>query len=52
MHEDEAATVDDLKSHQTVILPLVGRHGGRIIYTAGDGIMADFPNRDLERVLR
>jgi class 3 adenylate cyclase len=35
MHEDEAATVRDLKSHQSVILPLVGRHGGRIIDTAG-----------------
>ena len=44
MHEDEAATVRDLKSHQTVILPLVGRHGGRIIDTAGDGIMAEFPS--------
>jgi len=42
MHEDEAATVRDLKSHQSVILPLVGRHGGRIIDTAGDGLMAEF----------
>jgi TolB-like protein/class 3 adenylate cyclase len=44
MHEDEAATVQDLKAHQSVILPLVGRHGGRIIDTAGDGIMAEFPS--------
>ena len=44
MHEDEAATVRDLKAHQSVILPLVGRHGGRIIDTAGDGIMAEFPS--------
>jgi class 3 adenylate cyclase len=44
MHEDEAATVRDLKSHQSVILPLVGRHGGRIIDTAGDGLMAEFPS--------
>jgi TolB-like protein/class 3 adenylate cyclase len=43
MHEDEAATVRDLKSHQSAILPLIGRHGGRIIDTAGDGIMAEFP---------
>src|SRR4029453_326540 len=43
MHEDEAATVRDLKAHQSVILPLVGRHGGRIIDTAGDGILAEFP---------
>jgi class 3 adenylate cyclase len=35
MHEAEAATVRDLKAHQSVILPLIGRHGGRIIDTAG-----------------
>ena len=44
MHENEPATVRDLKAHQSVILPLVGRHGGRIIDTAGDGIMAEFPS--------
>jgi adenylate cyclase len=44
MHEDEAATVQDLKAHQRAILPLIGRHGGRIIDTAGDGIMAEFPS--------
>jgi adenylate cyclase len=44
MHEDEAATVRDLKSHQSVILPLIGRHCGRIIDTAGDGILAEFPS--------
>jgi adenylate cyclase len=44
MGEDEAGTVRDLKGHQAVILPLVGRHGGRIIDTAGDGILAEFPS--------
>src|SRR4029450_7353050 len=44
MHEDETATVRELKAHQSVILPLVGRHGGRIIDTAGDGILAEFPS--------
>ncbi|MGH7302994.1 MAG: adenylate/guanylate cyclase domain-containing protein, partial [Candidatus Rokuibacteriota bacterium] len=44
MHEDEPATVRDLKAHQSVILPLIGRHGGRIIDTAGDGVMAEFPS--------
>src|SRR5512132_567494 len=44
MGQDEAATVRDLKGHQTVILPVVGRHGGRIIDTAGDGILAEFPS--------
>ena len=44
MGEDEAATVQDLKAHQAVVLPLVGRYGGRIIDTAGDGILAEFPS--------
>ena len=42
MGQDEAATVSDLKGHQAVILPLVARHGGRIMDTAGDGILAVF----------
>jgi class 3 adenylate cyclase/pimeloyl-ACP methyl ester carboxylesterase len=44
MGEDEAATVRDLKAHQAVVMPLVGRYGGRIIDTAGDGILAEFPS--------
>ncbi|HEX5814807.1 MAG TPA: alpha/beta fold hydrolase [Methylomirabilota bacterium] len=44
MSEDEAATVRDLKAHQAAVLPLVGRHGGRIIDTAGDGVLAEFPS--------
>jgi adenylate cyclase len=44
MHEDEPATVRDLKAHQSVVLPLIGGHGGRIIDTAGDGILAEFPS--------
>jgi class 3 adenylate cyclase/pimeloyl-ACP methyl ester carboxylesterase len=44
MGENEAATVRDLKGHQAVVLPLVGRYGGRIIDTAGDGILAEFPS--------
>jgi class 3 adenylate cyclase/alpha-beta hydrolase superfamily lysophospholipase len=44
MGEDEASTVRDLKGHQAVILPLVGHYGGRIIDTAGDGILAEFPS--------
>jgi len=42
MGQDESATVRDLKGHQAVILPLVARHGGRIMDTAGDGILAVF----------
>jgi adenylate cyclase len=44
MEEDEAATVRELKGHQAVILPVVGRYGGRVIDTAGDGILAEFPS--------
>jgi len=44
MGEDEAGTVRDLKSHQAVILPLVARHGGRVVDTAGDGILVEFPS--------
>ena len=44
MHANEPATVRDLKAHQSVILPLIGRHGGRVIDTAGDGILAEFPS--------
>ena len=42
MGSDEPRTVRDLKGHQAVVLPMVGEFGGRIIDTAGDGILADF----------
>ena len=42
MGADEVATVRDLKAHQAVVLPMIGGHGGRIIDTAGDGILAEF----------
>ena len=42
MGADEARTVSDLKGHQAVVLPMVGDFGGRVIDTAGDGIMAEF----------
>ena len=42
MGADDARTVRDLKGHQAVVLPMVGVHGGRIIDTAGDGILAEF----------
>jgi TolB-like protein/class 3 adenylate cyclase/Tfp pilus assembly protein PilF len=44
MGEDDVATVADLKGHQAVVLPLIGEYGGRIIDTAGDGILAEFPS--------
>jgi adenylate cyclase len=42
MGANEEATVSDLKAHQAVILPMIGEHGGRVIDTAGDGILAEF----------
>ena len=42
MGADEARTVRDLKAHQAVILPMVNAFGGRVIDTAGDGILAEF----------
>src|SRR5215510_1078300 len=42
MGADEARTVQDLKGHQAVILPMISQFGGRIIDTAGDGILAEF----------
>jgi adenylate cyclase len=42
MGEDEAATVRALKGHQTEVLPMVAEYNGRIIDTAGDGILAEF----------
>jgi adenylate cyclase len=44
MGSDEARTVSDLKGHQTVVLPMVGEFGGRVIDTAGDGMLAEFPS--------
>jgi TolB-like protein/Flp pilus assembly protein TadD len=44
MGADEARTVRDLKDHQAVVLPLISDFGGRVIDTAGDGILAEFPS--------
>src|SRR5688572_3917479 len=44
MGSDEARTVRDLKAHQAVVLPMIGAFGGRIIDTAGEGIVAEFPS--------
>jgi len=44
MGSDEEATVRDLKANQAVIVPMIGQHVGRIIDTAGDGILAEFPS--------
>lgn len=42
MGEDEAATYDALSQLRLVVDPLIASHGGRIVSTAGDGLLADF----------
>lgn len=42
MGADEQGTIRELRSHQAVILPMVNGFGGKIIDTAGDGILAEF----------
>src|SRR5216684_2173273 len=42
MGADEERTVRDLKAHQAVVLPMIDEFRGRIIDTAGDGILAEF----------
>ncbi|HUS96659.1 MAG TPA: adenylate/guanylate cyclase domain-containing protein [Hyphomicrobiaceae bacterium] len=42
MGSDEARTVRDLKQHQSILLPMINQFDGRIIDTAGDGILAEF----------
>ena len=42
MGTDEARAVRDLKAHQAVLFPMVSEFGGRIIDTAGGGILAEF----------
>ena len=42
MGSDEPGTVRDLKAHQAVVLPMLTKFGGRVIDTAGDGILAEF----------
>ncbi len=42
MGANEEATVRDLKEHQSVVLPMIANFGGRVIDTAGDGILAEF----------
>ena len=44
MGADEVRTVRDLKAHQAAVLPMIGEFGGRIIDTAGDGILAELPS--------
>ncbi|MGP1395674.1 MAG: adenylate/guanylate cyclase domain-containing protein [Inquilinaceae bacterium] len=42
MGEDEAATLADLKTLRGLIDPLLATHGGRLVKTTGDGLLAEF----------
>src|SRR5262245_43230729 len=42
MAAEDARTVRDLKDHLATVLPMVSGHQGRVIDTAGDGILAEF----------
>ena len=44
MSLDEAGTARRLREHFAALQPLVGRHGGRIVKTMGDGLLAEFPS--------
>lgn len=42
MGANEVETLAALKGHQSSILPLIGVYDGRVIDTAGDGLLAEF----------
>ena len=44
MAADEVSTLHALRDCRAVFGRLIERHGGRIVNTAGDGLLADFPS--------
>ena len=44
MGEDERATLETLKAYRQVIGILVADHGGRVVDSPGDALLADFPS--------
>src|SRR6185436_12268754 len=40
---DEVGTVRTLREHRKVTDALVAKHGGRLVKTAGDGLLLEFP---------
>jgi TolB-like protein/class 3 adenylate cyclase len=42
MGEDEAGTAQALRDHRAAADPLIAEHGGRIVKTAGDGMLIEF----------
>jgi adenylate cyclase len=60
MGADEVGTHTTLKAYRKIMDGLIVRHGGRVVGTAGDGVLADFPSVvgalecavDVQRALR
>jgi adenylate cyclase len=44
MSTDETATLRALAAHRDIMDRLIAEHGGRIANTAGDSVLAEFPN--------
>ena len=44
MHRDEAGTHARLRSCREIIDRLVAEHDGRVVGSAGDSVLADFPS--------
>lgn len=44
MHADEVGTLSALSAHRVAIDQLIDQRGGRIVGTAGDSVLAEFPN--------
>jgi class 3 adenylate cyclase len=44
MGDDEAGTAKALRGHVEALRPIIAGHGGRIVDTAGDGLLLEFPS--------
>ncbi|HYQ59914.1 MAG TPA: adenylate/guanylate cyclase domain-containing protein, partial [Desulfatiglandales bacterium] len=44
MGEDEAATIKTLESYKQLMFSLVNQHGGRVVDSPGDNVLAEFPS--------
>ncbi len=44
MEADEAGTLEQLKAHREVTDPKIGEYKGRIVGTAGDSLLVEFPS--------
>ncbi|MGA2959992.1 MAG: adenylate/guanylate cyclase domain-containing protein, partial [Thermodesulfobacteriota bacterium] len=44
MGEDEVSTLNALSSHLQIMTSLIQQHKGRVVNTAGDALLAEFPS--------